>query len=249
MRQINLLFILILGLISFSIQAQDATEIVRKSYESLNGLSSYTEMDMYIVRPDWQRSISMKTWTLGTEYSLVYIMAPAKEKGQVSLKRDNEMWIWQPSINKMIKLPPSMMMQSWMGSDFTNDDLINQASIVYDYEHKIMGEEKQNGFDCYKIELIPKENAPVVWGKILVWISIDNDNMFRSEYYDEDDYLIKTEIAEDVKTMDGKEITTKFTTIPEDNPGNKTIMVITNIDFDIDKNADFFSQQNMKRIR
>jgi hypothetical protein len=92
-------------------------------------------------------------------------------------------------------------------------------------------------------------DAPVVWGKIIAWVSIEAQHMFRTEYYDEDDYLIKTELAEDVKTMDGKEITTKFTTIPEDNPGNKTIMTIENIDFDIDVNEEFFSQQNMKRIR
>jgi outer membrane lipoprotein-sorting protein len=240
---------LVLVLVSSSVWAQDAKEFIRLAYEKINGLSSYSEITMQIVRPTWERSVSMKTWSYGTQYSLVYVTAPAKEKGQVSLKRDKEMWSWQPSINKMIKLPPSMMMQSWMGSDFTNDDLINQASIVNDYTHKILATEKLNGLDCYKIELIPKVDAPVVWGKIIAWVSIEAQHMFRTEYYDEDDYLIKTELAEDVKTMDGKEITTKFTTIPEDNPGNKTIMTIENIDFDIDVNEEFFSQQNMKRIR
>ena len=135
------------------VHAQDAKEIVSKAYEKSNGKSSYTEMTMKIVRPTYERSISMKTWSLGTDYSMVYITAPAKEKGQVHMKRLKEMWNWQPTINRMIKLPPSMMMQSWMGSDFTNDDLINQSSIVNAYTHKIIGNEKLLDKDCYKIEL------------------------------------------------------------------------------------------------
>ena len=95
---------------------------------------------MTIERPTWSRTISMKSWALGTEYSLIYITAPAKEKGQVFLKRKNEMWNWVPSIERMVKIPPSMMMQSWMGSDFTNDDMVRESSIVKDYTHKLLGE-------------------------------------------------------------------------------------------------------------
>jgi outer membrane lipoprotein-sorting protein len=145
------IIMLTLCLAGFTLQAQDATEIVREAYEKVNGSSSYIEMRMEIVRPEWTRNISMKTWALGMKYSMVYITAPAQEKGQVFMKRDNEMWNWQPKINRMIKLPPSMMMQSWMGSDFTNDDLINQASIVHDYTHKILSTEIHEGFECWKI--------------------------------------------------------------------------------------------------
>ncbi|MDD3859959.1 MAG: outer membrane lipoprotein-sorting protein, partial [Bacteroidales bacterium] len=192
--------------VSTFIHAQDAKEIVRKANEKSNGNSSYTEMTMKIVRPTYERSISMKAWSLGTDYSMVYITAPAKEKGQVHMKREKEMWNWQPTINRMIKLPPSMMMQSWMGSDFTNDDLINQASIVNDYTHKLLGEEKHESYLCYKIELIPKENSNVVWGKIILLISKDDEFILKSEYYDEDNDLIKTEFASDVKMLGGKKI-------------------------------------------
>jgi len=232
-----------------SLNAQDAKEIIRNAYEKTNGISSYSEMTMEIIRPTWQRSVSMKTWSLETEYSMVYITAPAKEKGQVFMKRENEMWNWQPSISKMIKLPPSMMMQSWMGSDFTNDDLINQASIIDDYTHKIIGEENIDNYVCYKIELIPHENAPVVWGKLLTWVSKEGNYMLKTEFYDEDNYLIKTEIASEIKKMGDEKLPTKFTTIPEEEPGNKTILIINNIDFSIQNEKSFFSQQNMKRIR
>jgi len=232
-----------------SFNAQDAKEIIRNAYEKVNGVSSYSEMTMEIIRPTWERSVSMKTWSLETEYSMVYITAPAKEKGQVFMKRENEMWNWQPSISKMIKLPPSMMMQSWMGSDFTNDDLINQASIIDDYTHKIIGEENIDNYVSYKIELIPHENAPVVWGKLLTWVSKEGNYMLKTEFYDEDNYLIKTEIASEIKKMGDEKLPTKFTTIPEEEPGNKTILIINNIDFSIQNEKSFFSQQNMKRIR
>lgn len=241
-----LIYVLLTG---YFVQAQDATEIVRESYEKVNGTSSYIEMTMEIVRPNWTRSISMKTWALGMDYSMVYISAPAQEKGQVFMKRDKEMWNWQPKINRMIKLPPSMMMQSWMGSDFTNDDLINQASIVNDYTHTILGTETHDGYECWKIEFIPHPDAPVVWGKIVALISKNGKHMFKTEYFDEDNYLVKTEIASDVKVMGGEEITTRFETIPEDKEGHKTIMTMKEVDFNFDLTEAFFSQMNMKRIR
>jgi len=234
---------------SLCVNSQDAKEIVRKAYEKSNGNSSYTEMTMKIVRPTYERSISMKAWSLGTKYSMVYITAPAKEKGQVHMKRDKEMWNWQPTINRMIKLPPSMMMQSWMGSDFTNDDLINQASIVNDYTHKILGSENYDNYKCYKIELIPKENSNVVWGKIILLISKDEDFILKSEYFDEDQDLIKTELASEIKILGGKNIPTKFTTIPADKQGNKTIMIMDNIIFDYKLDEAFFTQQNMKKVK
>jgi outer membrane lipoprotein-sorting protein len=229
--------------------AQDAKEIVKKAWEKSNGNSSYSEMTMKIVRPTYERSLSMKTWSLGTEYSMVYITAPAKEKGQVHMKRDKEMWNWQPAINRMIKLPPSMMMQSWMGSDFTNDDLINQSSIVNAYKHKILGSENYSELACWKIELIPLETANVVWGKIVMWVSKDDYFILKSDYYDEDNELIKTETASEIKTLGGKKLPTVFTTTPADKKGNKTILIMTNIIFDYKLDETFFTQQNMKKIK
>jgi len=144
------IFILFLVFANSFIYAQDIKEIIRISDEKFRGTSSEGEMTMIIQRPTWSREVSMKNWSLGTEYSLIYITAPAKEKGQVFLKRDKEMWNWVPNIERMIKIPPSMMMQSWMGSDFTNDDLVRESSIVKDYTHKLLGEEIVDGYNCYK---------------------------------------------------------------------------------------------------
>lgn len=230
------------------VNGQNATEIVRKAEQKIRGESSRGEMEMKIVRPTWQRTISFKTWTKTTEYSLTLITAPAKEEGQTFLKRQNELWQYDPTINRMIKLPPSMMSQGWMGSDFSNDDILKESSMSKDYNHQILAEETYDGSETYKIELTPKEDAAVVWGKIIKWISKDEFLQLKSEYYDVDDYLIKTETASDIKTMGGRVIPTYFEIIPADEEGNKTIMIIEDIEFNIGINNSFFSQQNMKQI-
>ncbi len=235
----------------FPLAAQDINieEIVRKADEKFRGTSSIGEMTMIIERPGWSRTVSMKNWTLGNDYSLIYITAPAKEKGQVFLKRDKEMWNWVPNIERMIKIPPSMMMQSWMGSDFTNDDLVRESSMADDYSQKLLGEEELEGLNCYKIELIPHDDAPVVWGKVLMWVSKDELHWLKAEFYDEDAYLVNTEILSEVKKMDDRVMPTRMEMIPADEEGNKTIIIFDKIDFNVKIDESFFSQQNMKRIR
>ena len=152
-------------------QELTAKEIIRKADEKTRGLSSEGIMTMTVVRPDWTRTITMKTWSKNREYSLVLITSPAKDKGSVFLKIKTEMWNWVPSIDKTIKIPPSMMLQSWMGSDFTNDDLVRQSSIVVDYTHKLLGREKIRDMECFKIELTPLPDAAVVWGKVIMWVT------------------------------------------------------------------------------
>ena len=225
-----------------------ATEIVQKAYDLMRGKSSYSEVTMHIIRPKWERALSFKAWAKGTKYSLIYITAPAKERGQVFLKRDKEMWNWLPSIGRTIKIPPSMMMQSWMGSDMTNDDLVKESSVVEDYNHKLIGTEDLNGYECYKIELIPKEEAAVVWGKIYAWITKKGFLTLKNEYYDEDGYLVNTETLSKIKNVGDRTIPTYFEMIPADKPGNKTTMEFTHIRFNISINENFFSLQNMKRI-
>jgi len=217
--------------------------------ELIYGKTSKTVMSMTIVKPTWKRTIEMKFWSKGTSYSMVYITAPVKEKGQVFMKRKKEMWNWVPRIRRLIKLPPSMMSQSWMGSDFTNDDLVNQASIVVDYTHKLLGMEKIEGYDCYKIQLIPHDDAAIVWGKVITWISKKHYMTMKNEYYDEDMEIVNIEKASNVKVMDGKTIPTKFTITPQDEEGSKTILEFKSIEFNIDISDDFFSQQNMKKIK
>ena len=142
-----------------------------------------------------------------------------------------------------------MMMQSWMGSDFTNDDLVRESSLIKDYQKKFLGEEKIGGYNCYKVELIPNDDAPVVWGKIIMWVSKNEYHWLKAEYYDEDGNLVNTEIMSEVKMMDDREMPTRLEMIPADKPGQKTIMIFEKMKFDIKIDESFFSQQNMKKVK
>jgi len=240
---------LVLSLISSFLYAQDASEIIKKVDQKMRGNSSSSNMTMKIVRPDWSREISMKGWSLGTDFSLILITAPARDQGTAFLKRDKELWNWQPTIDRVVKLPPSMMTQSWMGSDFTNDDLVKESSIVNDYDHFIRGDTTITARDAWKIELIPKEGAPVVWGRILICVSKDDYIELLIKYYDEDDFLINTMILSDIREMGGRMIPARMDMIPAENPEHRTVIHYNDIQFDIGISQDFFSIQKMKRIR
>lgn len=226
-----------------------ADEIVKKANSLRYGETSIGNMSMTIQRPKWSRTIEMKLWSKGNDYSMVLITAPAKEKGQVFLKRKNEMWNWIPSISRMVKMPPSMLSQGWMGSDYTNDDMMNESSIVKDYKHIIKSTEKIGTEECYKIESIPNGNSNVIWGKIILWISKEDFFIMKTESYDEDLILVKTETASDIKKLDDRTLPTKFTIIPADQPGNKTIVELKEMKFNKIMDDNFFSQQNMKNVK
>ncbi len=230
-------------------QEISAKEIVRKANDKANGQTSKGTMKMTIVRPDWSREVTMKSWSKTTEYYMIYITAPARDKGQVFLKRQTEMWNYMPSIDRMIKIPSSMMSQSWMGSDFTNDDLVRMNSIVEDFDHSITGSEMIGGYECHKIELIPKPDAAVVWGKIILWISKKEFYELKSEYYDEDGGIVNIMTASDIRQMGDRSLPSKLVMVPSDKPGNQTILEMIDVVFNTPIDENFFSQQNMKNVR
>jgi len=244
MKKTLLLTLLLLPLL---VSAQDATAIVKKAFEQNEGNSQYSEMTMQIVRPRWTRTVKFKLATKGKDKALVLITAPPKEQGQTFLMVDGQMWMYTPRINSLVKLGPSMMSQGWMGSDYSNNEVMDQGSIVTDYNHKIIGSEKLEGYDCWKVELTPKPDAAVVWGKQIMWIDKQHYMILKTELYDEDMYLVKTQLGQEVKVMDGRTIPTKFVIIPEDDPDHKTILTINKIKFDINVPDSFFTVQNMKR--
>lgn len=243
------LLIIPLLLIGFLANAQTAREIIEKADELTRGLSSQGEMTMQIVRPKWTREMSLKSWTMGTEYSLILITAPAKEKGTVFLKREKEIWNWVPSIERTVKLPPSMMMQSWMGTDLTNDDLVKESSIVEDYTHEIEKDTVIDGRDCWKLVLTAKPDAPVVWGSVNAFVDKKNYIQMRSEFYDEDGFLVNVFMASDIKEMGGRTLAGRLEIIPVDKEGHKTVIIQKDIKFNTGISEDFFTTNNMKRIK
>ncbi|WP_394145140.1 outer membrane lipoprotein-sorting protein [Vibrio atypicus] len=235
-----------------SVQASsdiDASQIVSESDKAMRGDSSYSESTMEIIRPDWKRSMSMKNWTKGTELSMVLVTAPAKDKGSASLKRAREMWNWVPNIERVIKIAPSMLSQSWMGSDFTNDDLINQSSIVVDYEHKLVRADTFDDEDVWVIDAIAKPDAPVVWTKVTLWISQKTHLQRKVEFYDEFEELVNIMQTFEIQEMGGRMLPTRMEMIPVDKEGHKTVMTTHQAQFDFDISNDFFSLNQMKALR
>jgi hypothetical protein len=232
------------------VHSQSALEIVKASEEKYRGvLSAYTEMELKVIRPKWTRELSMKSWSKGNDYSLVLITYPAKEKGTAFLKKNKDAWNWVPAIERTIKLSPSMMMQSWMGSDFTNDDFVKESSLVRDYDHKLIGEQMVDDILCYIIELMPKPDAAVVWSRVILYIDKKELIQMKSEMFDEDDDMVKTMIASDIQTMDKRRLATTLTLVPLDKNGYKTQMKILKIEFDRPIQESFFTTQNMKSIQ
>lgn len=240
---------ILLLLLPIVVTAQDAKTIVKKADEIMRGNSSKSEVVIQIVRPTWQREMGVKSWAKGDDLSVILITSPAKDKGTAFLKRGKEIWNWMPSLERSIKLPPSMMSQSWMGTDFTNDDLVNQVSIVDDYSHTLLGDSTIEGRNVWKIVLIPSSDAAVVWGKIWMYVDQQDYLELKSVFFDEDGYPVNIMNASEIKEFDGRSIPSRLEMIPVDEPGNKTILIYKNFDFDIDIDDNFFSLQNIKRLR
>jgi hypothetical protein len=248
MKRIVTIFLLLscLYLPAFS---QDATEIMRRSDAHLRGESTTAEITMTIVRHSWTRSVSMKSWSRGTDFSMILITNPARDKGTAFLKRQNEIWNWVPSIGRSVKMPPSMMMQSWMGSDFTNDDLVRESSAVNDYDHSLVRSETLNGADVFVIDMTPKQDAAVVWGRVRTFITKNHYNQMRTEFYDEFDELVSVMTASDLKTFDGRVLPSRMEITPVDKPGQSTILVYESLKYNVNNPESFFSVQNMRRLK
>ena len=247
MKRLIILIYLLFPLLSLP---QDANKILKISEEKIRGIeSSYQEMMIKIIRPKWSKEMTMKGWSVGEDYFASVVLSPVKEKGTVFLKRENEVWNYIPSIERTIKLPPSMMMQNWMGTDFTNDDLVQRSSIIEDYSNSIIGEETIDGLDCWIIELIPNEDATVVWGKLILSIDKLNYMQLKTKFFDEYDELVSIMYGKSIKNFDGKKLPSIIEYIPLDEEGNKTIVERLVWKFDIDINKRFFLPNYMKNLR
>lgn len=249
--------IYLLGIVLLSIpfsattiqQELSAKEIVKKADEIMRGKTSFATITIKIIRPTWTREMHMKAWSKGDDYSIILVTSPAREKGTVFLKRIKEVWNWIPSIERTIKLPPSMMSQSWMGTDFTNDDLVKEASSVSDYTHKLIGKEVISEKECYKIEMVPKPSAAIVWEKVMVWIDDTDFLQLKAEFYNEDGELVNIMNSGEVKELSGRKITSKIEMIPIDKEGYSTEIIYNDIVFDKEINNNFFTTRSMKQLK
>jgi len=184
--------------------APDPTALIKKTLDNWRGRSSYSKVTMTVHRPDWQRTMTMLSWTRGEADSLVRFIQPAKDAGNATLKLADDMWIFNPKLNQIIKLPASMMAQSWMGSDFSYNDLAKANDIVSQYTHRIVATRQQDGHQVYDIEALPKPDAATVWGKQLVSIR-DDGVLLGEQYFDQDMHLVKRMQTTKVAELDGRQ--------------------------------------------
>jgi outer membrane lipoprotein-sorting protein len=183
--------------------AADGLSLVDAAVKHYRGEASVSKVRMTVHRPDWERQMTIKAWTLGKKNSLFYITDPPKDEGNGTLKRGADMWTYNPKVNRVIKLPPSMMSQAWMGSDFSNNDLAKSDSIIDDYVHTIEGETTMDGKKVYIVRSMPKPMAPVIWGMQKLYIR-EGDILVRQEFFDEDKALVKTMVGEQIETLGGR---------------------------------------------
>lgn len=185
--------------------AKDAKTIIKDAIDKYRGETSYSEMEMIIHRPDWERTMGMIAWTEGLDKSLVRITSPKKDAGSGNLLIDDNMWSYTPKINRVIKIPSSMSNQSWMGSDFSNNDIARADDIIDLYDHKLLATKVENGREIYTIESIPHDEAPVVWGKEVLQIR-DDDVVLEHAFYDQDGQLVKKLTTLAIKEFSGRTV-------------------------------------------
>jgi len=229
-------------------ESLDAESIVRKVDKLYRHESSYAKMEMQITTPHWERTLEMEAWSEGLDKTFIVINSPAKEKGTATLRIGNEMWNYLPKTDKTMKIPPSMMMSSWMGSDFNNDDLVKESSMFEDYTYEFFTPDVVEDSIIYLV-LIPKENTPIVWGKIELAVRESDYLPVWQKFYDEKGDLMRVMNFKEIKQLGGKTIPTVMELIPKNKEGHITVIRYLDAKFDIKLDDDTFTLRNLQKKR
>ena len=226
------------------LSADEAQDIIKKLDENMRGVNVTMTMSMKIVSRGHERTMKIRSWSEGTKKSFTKILYPPKERGITFLSLDNQMWQYVPRIERIIKIPPSMMLQNWMGSDITNDDMVKQSSIVEDYDARIL---KKEG-SIVTLELIPKEDAAVVWGKIVSYIDTKTYTSNRDVFYDEDGEEVRVFIYRDIKKF-GKYYTPTYWRVQSSQKKNSyTEILLEDVEYDTKISSQYFKKSALKRF-
>ena len=226
----------------------DATQIVRDAVNHWRGISSYTEMSMVIHRPDWERSMTMRAWTKGEDQSLIRVIDPAKDRGNGTLTDDDNMWTFSPKVNRVIKVPSSMMGQSWMGSDFSNKDVAKADDIIDQYDHILLSVSDIDGMPVYEIQSLPHEDAAVVWGREVMRIRQDKV-VVDHKFYDQDGELVKILESMEIGEMGGRTIATRQRMHKIDAAEEWTEIRVNSVEYEIDIPDSTFTLSSLRNPR
>jgi outer membrane lipoprotein-sorting protein len=229
-------------------QEPDAAQLIRNAMDHWRGLTSYSDMTMTIHRPDWERSMTMRSWSKGDKLSLVRVVEPKKDAGNGTLLNDNNMWTYTPKINRIIKVPSSMMSQSWMGSDFSNKDISKSTDIIDQYDHELVGTEERDGHVYYTVSSVPHEEAAVVWGKEVLTVR-DDYVLMEQQFWDQDGVLVKSMKTLEVVEMGGRAVARVMRMGKVDAPGEWTQLTANSIEFDLELPGNLFTLSNLRNPR
>jgi outer membrane lipoprotein-sorting protein len=241
--------ILILLTATPPLQAMEVLKLIQHIDSLWRGETSHASMTMKVKTRRYERTMTMEAWSRGKLYSLVVIRAPVKDRGIATLKAKENIWNYLPKINRVTKIPSSMMSGSWMGSHFTNDDLVKENTFEDDYHTRISFEGARNNHLIYELTSLPKPNAPVVWGKVVMEIDQRTLAPHKAVYYDEEGILIRTIIFDQVKMVEGRGIPMRLTLQPEEKTDESTVIHYDAIEFGVPLDSSFFSLRNLQRRR
>ncbi|HOO56637.1 MAG TPA: outer membrane lipoprotein-sorting protein [bacterium] len=233
--------------VSVSRAAPPAHEILDAVDDLYRSSSSSGRVTMRIVNKNWQRELTMDMWSKGKDRSLIRILSPKKEKGTATLRAGNEIWNYLPKVKRVIKLPSSMMSDSWMGSHFTNDDLVKESRMADDYEYGINFEGEREGARVVSIACTPLPDAAVVWGRIDVTVDAATLIPVKIDYFNEDLELTRTMEFSDIKEFGGRKVPSVMTIRPADEPDEKTVVIYERLEFDVDLDDGIFSLRNLQK--
>ena len=223
----------------------EVLEIIDEVDRLMRGASSAGSMRMEIDTEHWSRSLEMEVWSLGTDYSLIRVESPAREAGTATLKVDNEVWNYLPRADRTIKIPPSMMLGSWMGSHVTNDDLVKESRLIDDYDIVISYEGDRDGEAVWEFTMTPRPEAPVIWGRIEQRIRKRDRMPLWTHYYDEDGTLARTMSFGEFQTMGGRMVPSRMVIEPADDE-ERTVITYLDLAFDVGLDEEFFSLRNLR---
>lgn len=226
--------------------AHDAESIVRTIDELYRSASSRARVRMRVVTPHWERTLEMRVWTGGLDKTFIRILSPRKERGVGTLRIGDEMWNYLPKVNKVIKVPPSMMMSSWMGSDFTNDDLVKEFTFVEDYRFTLLGPSDANS-DWLVLECLPKEGRPIVWSKVTLVVRARDYLPVRQKYYDDDGGVVRVLEFSEIGDLGGRRLPQTLTMVPKSEKGHRTVITYEEAEFNVDIEPQIFSLRHLRR--
>jgi outer membrane lipoprotein-sorting protein len=244
---VALLLTLILSFTASSVRADDARDLVDRVDRMLRGDSSTGTVEMSVVTQRWQRDMTLSIISEGTDKVLVKVLEPRREEGTATLKVGSDIWNYLPKIDRTIRVPSSMMMASWMGSHFTNDDLVKESRLIHDYEVRTSFEGVRDGVDVYEFTLTPLPDAPVVWGEIVMEVRKNDLMPTWSRYYGEDGKLRRTMEFSEHQRMGGRMVPARVRMVPVDKPGEYTEMRYRDLEFDIPIPSGTFSLAALRR--